>query len=259
MAPPIAHMPGAEQRHVDDRAPHRCARGAGARRRCHRRWSSRRSNRRSPGAGCATMPSQVGGRDAPSSNRPAPRSRASRSRRRRPRARERRIRCRARRRSFGLCALMSSTSMCRRSRTPGILFVRNTSDVAASRYRMSRPGRTREVESETLLAPVRVLDAARAPARRGRRGRCSASRASASPRSDVLDLDHFRTPVGEDRRRRRHEGVLGDLEDADALHHIAHAPSCRAKRVVALSTPRTGGVLSDRHTTTCDSVGRPSA
>ena len=39
---------------------------------------------------------------------------------------------------------------------------------------------------------------------------------------DVLDLDHLRTPVGQDAGRRGHEGVLGDLEDADAFHDVAH-------------------------------------
>ena len=39
---------------------------------------------------------------------------------------------------------------------------------------------------------------------------------------DVLDLDDLGAPVGEQRRRRRYEGVLGDLEDADALHDCGH-------------------------------------
>ena len=38
----------------------------------------------------------------------------------------------------------------------------------------------------------------------------------------VLDLDHVRAPFGENGGRRRHEGVLGDFEDADALHHVEH-------------------------------------
>ena len=55
-----------------------------------------------------------------------------------------------------------------------------------------------------------------------------AGRAEAAGRvaaGDVLDLDHLRTPVGEDGRRRGHEGVLGDLEDADAFHHVRHEVS----------------------------------
>ena len=39
---------------------------------------------------------------------------------------------------------------------------------------------------------------------------------------DVLDLDDLGAPVGEQRRRGRHEGVLGDLEDPDAPHDLGH-------------------------------------
>ena len=39
---------------------------------------------------------------------------------------------------------------------------------------------------------------------------------------DVLDLDHLGAPVGEQRRGGGHEGVLGHLEDADALHDCGH-------------------------------------
>ena len=45
---------------------------------------------------------------------------------------------------------------------------------------------------------------------------------------DVLDLDDLGAPVGEQRRRRGHEGVLGDLEDADALQHCGHGWSSEA-------------------------------
>jgi hypothetical protein len=41
---------------------------------------------------------------------------------------------------------------------------------------------------------------------------------------DVLDLDDLGAPVGQQRRRRGHEGVLGHLEDADALHDLCHGP-----------------------------------
>ena len=44
----------------------------------------------------------------------------------------------------------------------------------------------------------------------------------ASPALDVLDLDDLGAPVGQQRRRGRHEGVLGDLEDADALEDCGH-------------------------------------
>src|SRR5438067_1656850 len=36
----------------------------------------------------------------------------------------------------------------------------------------------------------------------------------------VLDLDDIGAPVGEHTGRRRREGVLGDLDDADALHRM---------------------------------------
>ena len=39
---------------------------------------------------------------------------------------------------------------------------------------------------------------------------------------DVLDLDDLGTPVGEQRRRRGHEGVLGDLEDPHPFHDGGH-------------------------------------
>ena len=44
---------------------------------------------------------------------------------------------------------------------------------------------------------------------------------------DVLDLDDLGAPVGEERRRGRHEGVLGDLEDADAFEDGGHAGTSR--------------------------------
>ncbi len=54
---------------------------------------------------------------------------------------------------------------------------------------------------------------------------------------DVLDLDDLRAPVGQDRRGRGHEGVLGDLEDADTVHHVAHQQSLRVSRRKVLSRP----------------------
>jgi len=38
-----------------------------------------------------------------------------------------------------------------------------------------------------------------------------------------LHLDHLGAPVGQQRRGRRHERVLCNLEDADALHHCGRA------------------------------------
>ena len=45
----------------------------------------------------------------------------------------------------------------------------------------------------------------------------------ASPRSTCSILIDLGAPVGEERGGGRHEGVLGDLEDADSLHHGGHA------------------------------------
>ena len=86
------------------------------------------------------------------------------------------------------------------------------------------PGRTGEVEPEALLAPVRVLvQHVHRPAQAGQSGVHQSTHRVAA--LDVFDLDHFRAPVGEDRGRGRHEGVLGDFEDADAFHHIGHGGS----------------------------------
>ena len=59
---------------------------------------------------------------------------------------------------------------------------------------------------------------------------------------DVLDLDHLRTPVGEDAGRGGHEGVLGDLEDADAFHHVRHGAGAYAcRRPLVAGRDRTVG------------------
>jgi hypothetical protein len=39
---------------------------------------------------------------------------------------------------------------------------------------------------------------------------------------DVLDLDHLGAPVRHQGRSRRHERVLGDLDDADAFQDADH-------------------------------------
>ena len=44
----------------------------------------------------------------------------------------------------------------------------------------------------------------------------------ASPRSTCSILIDLGSPVGQEGRGGRHEGVLGDLEDADAVHHCGH-------------------------------------
>ena len=79
----------------------------------------------------------------------------------------------------------------------------------------------REVEAEALLAPVGVLEQ-HVDAAAERHGAARREAAHGVAALDVLDLDHLGAPVGEQRRRRGHEGVLGHLEDADALHHCGH-------------------------------------
>jgi hypothetical protein len=81
-----------------------------------------------------------------------------------------------------------------------------------------------EVETQALLAPVRVLEQhvdAAAHDREAARGEAPHGVAAL----DVLDLDDLGAPVGEERRRRGDERVLGDLEYADALHDCGHDPS----------------------------------
>ncbi len=91
------------------------------------------------------------------------------------------------------------------------------------------PGGVGEVEPEALLAPVRVLhEHGHLAVEPGDAGRRQPTRGVAA--GDVLDLDHLGTPVGEDAGRGGHEGVLGDLEDADAFHHVRHASPLLALR-----------------------------
>ena len=79
-----------------------------------------------------------------------------------------------------------------------------------------------EVEAEAPLAPVGVLEqGVHVVGHDGEPGRGQAPHGVAP--LDVLDLDDLGAPVGQQRRGRRHEGVLGDLEDADALHHCGHS------------------------------------
>ena len=88
-----------------------------------------------------------------------------------------------------------------------------------------------EVEGQAALAAVRVLEQCVDVAgdRHHARGGQAAHGVAAL---DRLDLDHVGAPVGQERRGRRHEGVLGHFEDADALHHCGHRkpPSVRPAR-----------------------------
>jgi hypothetical protein len=102
--------------------------------------------------------------------------------------------------------------------TLGSLLMRNTSEVAASRWRMSSPSSVVRSSALALLAAVGVLEQRVHVGRDvdGARGRQPPHRVAAL---DVFDLDHLCAPVGEEGGRRRHEGVLGDLEDPDTVHH----------------------------------------
>ena len=121
----------------------------------------------------------------------------------------------------GLCARMSSTSMRSLASTPGSLFVRNTSEVAASLARMSRPSSVVRSRARLCLPAVGVLEQRVHVGGNGddSAGRQTTHRVAAL---DVLDLDHLGAPVGQQRRRRGHERVLRHLEDAHAFHHCGH-------------------------------------
>jgi hypothetical protein len=89
---------------------------------------------------------------------------------------------------------------------------------------MSRPSSEPEVEPQALLAAVRVLEQ-HVDGRAHDRQAAGRQAAHGVAPLDVFDLDDLGAPVGEERRRRGHERVLGDLEDADALHDCGHGPS----------------------------------
>ena len=92
-----------------------------------------------------------------------------------------------------------------------------------------------EVEAEAALAAVRVLEQHVHVARdRGHTRRLeSAHRVAAL---DVLDLDDLGAPVGEECRRRGHERVLRDLEDADAVQDRGHRWLPRSKSTSVLAS-----------------------
>ena len=81
---------------------------------------------------------------------------------------------------------------------------------------------------------------------------------------DVLDLDDLGAPVGEEGGGRRHEGVLGDLEDADTLHHGGHPadhssarPGAYRIRRATFSSWSAGFSASEPRSRRPGSVGRP--
>ena len=106
-----------------------------------------------------------------------------------------------------------------------------------SLWRMARPSSDGQVEGQAPLAPVGVLEedvdvvgydveAGRGQAPHG-----------VAP-LDVLDLDDLGAPVRQQGRGGRHEGVLGDLEDPDTLHDLAHRWTPRPFGVVPAAACR---------------------
>jgi hypothetical protein len=92
----------------------------------------------------------------------------------------------------------------------------------------------REVEGQALLAAVRVLEQdVDVGAHDGEPAGREAPHGVAA--LDVLDLDDLGAPVGEQRGGRGDEGVLGDLEDPDALHDCGHCPSLSCDSMTKLS------------------------
>ena len=117
---------------------------------------------------------------------------------------------------LGLAARISSTPISELRADAGQLV--GEEDVGGGRdlvEQLEAVGR-REVEPEAPLAPVGVLEqGVDIAAQHGDAGRRQTPHGVAP--LDVLDLDHVGAPVGEQGRRRRHEGVLRHLEDAHAL------------------------------------------
>ena len=79
--------------------------------------------------------------------------------------------------------------------------------------------RRADVDADALLAPVGVLEQHVDGAHGGHDTAGGQSTHGVAPLG-VLDLDDLGTPVGQDGGRGRHEGVLGDLEDANTLHDV---------------------------------------
>ena len=76
-----------------------------------------------------------------------------------------------------------------------------------------------DVDADALLAPVGVLEQhVHGPHGGHDAGGGESTHGVAA--LGVLDLDDLGAPVGQDGGRRRHEGVLGDLEDANTLHDV---------------------------------------
>ena len=76
-----------------------------------------------------------------------------------------------------------------------------------------------DVDADALLAPVGVLEQ-HVHGPHGGHDAAGGEPTHGVAALGVLDLDDLGAPVGQDGRRGRHEGVLGDLEDANTLHDV---------------------------------------
>ena len=83
----------------------------------------------------------------------------------------------------------------------------------------SRPFSRADVDADALLAPVGVLEQ-HVHCAHGGHDAAGGEPAHGVAALGVLDLDDLGAPVGQDGGCGRHEGVLGDLEDANTLHDV---------------------------------------
>ncbi len=81
-----------------------------------------------------------------------------------------------------------------------------------------------DVDADALLAPIGVLQQHVHGAHR-RHDAAGGQSAHGVTAFGVLDLDHLGTPVRQDGRGGRHEGVLGHLEDANTFHDVCQRES----------------------------------